>query len=58
MSKFVYEEGELHISDSVCSDCIYDKDKESCENYEHKPIEIIENKKACKFYQYPGQIML
>lgn len=58
MSKFCYEKGDIIIKDSICAGCIYDKQEESCENYEHIPNEIIKNEKACKFYCHRGKIKL
>ena len=51
MSKFIYEKGDIEIAENQCAFCIFNKAEtpESCEQYEEKPKEILENKIKCPY---------
>lgn len=60
MSKFDYEAGEIIISKSQCTGCIFQMidSIEKCKKYEEIPKEITSDKKACRYYEQEGQVKL
>ena len=58
--KFVYTEGSLSISDTVCDGCIYydSENKNTCEVYpDGKPEEIMNNSATCSKYKEEFNIL-